>query len=595
MRQLDIHSPGLSCRHVVQYYDSPELLAESVARFLAEGFELGQAGVIICGLQRSELVERCLMRDGWPVRDKAGSIDLRVFDNVDVLEQLMPSGMFDESRIETTLGKLIWPSSRAGRRAVRLYGELAPLLLERGQFEDALRLEQLADTFSQRHDLPIFCGYRMSQFAHDGLAYQFGSICDAHDTVLPSEELMTCDQRRQLRRVADLERQAARQERILAELQQALKKQAEADRHKDEFLAMLGHELRNPLAPIFTALELMSLRGDRTSTRERDVIRRQANHLTHLVDDLLDVSRVARGKIKLEKVPVEIADLLARAVEMASPVFEERGHHLTISVQRQGLVVDADVVRLSQVLANLLGNAAKYTDPGGRVSVVAHRAGSEIVVEVTDNGNGIAPELLPMIFDVFVQGDQEIDRAKGGLGLGLALAKNLTHLHGGSVSAHSDGPGQGSTFVLRLPASHANASATQAPRPTPSEKLRAATVPVHKVLLVDDNEDAADVLAEVLRMRGCEVTVAHDGLEALGFAKEARHDIALVDLGLPVMDGYELADRLRETLGLEAPKLIAVTGYGQESDRARTHQAGFVAHLVKPVGLEELLDTISKA
>jgi signal transduction histidine kinase len=518
-----------------------------------------------------------------------------VFDNADVLEQMMPACRFDESAIEATLGRLIWPSSRGGRRPVRMYGELAPLLWERGQLDDAVRLERLADTFSRRHDLPIFCGYGVSQFARDGLARHFESICDAHEAVLPSEEWMRLDGCAKLRRVADLERQAARQERVLAELEHALKKQAEADRHKDEFLAMLGHELRNPLAPIFTALQLMSLRGDPTSTREREVIRRQAHHLTHLVDDLLDVSRVARGKIKLEKVPIELAELMARAVEIASPVFEERRHHLTISVPRRGLVIDADVVRLSQVLANLLGNAAKYTDPGGRVSVVAHRSGADIVVEVADNGNGIAPDLLPIIFDVFVQGDQAIDRAKGGLGLGLALAKNLTQLHGGSVSAHSDGPGRGSTFVLRLPASEDIASVSKAPRPTPSEKLRAATVAAHRVLLVDDNEDAADVLAEVLRLRGCDVSVAHDGLEALSLARDGGHDIALVDLGLPVMDGYELADRLRETLGPEAPKLIAVTGYGQESDRVRTHQAGFVAHLVKPVGLEELLETIAKA
>jgi signal transduction histidine kinase/BarA-like signal transduction histidine kinase len=594
MRQPDIDTRGLSGRHVVQYYDSPAYLADSVAQFLTEGLRAGEGVVVVCTARHRELIEECLEAYGTVVANVLRTHDLRFLDAADTLDQLMPGEQIDLARFESLAGKMVWQSSRGGHRSVRLYGEMVSLLCERGKFEEAARLEWLWNDIMRRESLSLYCAYRISQFGHEGLAHHFEHICDAHDEVLPSEEWMRLDQRTQLRRVADLERQAARHERILVELQDALKKQAETDRHKDEFLAMLGHELRNPLAPIFTALQLMSLRGDPVSTREREVIRRQANHLTHLVDDLLDVSRIARGKIKLEKVPIELAKLMARAVEVASPVFEERRHHLTISVPRSGLIVDADVVRLSQVLANLLGNAAKYTDPGGRISIVGHRSGSEIVVEVTDNGNGIAPDLLPTIFDVFVQGDRSIDRAKGGLGLGLALVKNLTQLHGGSVSAHSDGLGKGSTFVLRLPASD-TVSAIKAPVATPSEKRRAASVPGHRVLLVDDNQDAASVLAEVLRLRGCEVTVAHDGLQALSLANNGRHDIALVDLGLPVMDGYELAERLREGLGLEAPKLIAVTGYGQESDRARTHQAGFVAHLVKPVGLEDLLETIARA
>ena len=589
-------SRGLLGRHVVQYYDSPGYLAESVARFLIEGLHQGQGVVAICTPPHRVLIEQCLEASGVVVADHLRTLDLKFFDADDIVRQLMSGDHIDEARLEPVLGRVVWQAGRGGHRGVRIYGEMVCLLCERGLFSEAARLERAWNI--ARQELPsvsTLCAYRISHFGQENRTHHFETICDAHDEVLPSEEWMRLDAPAQLRRVADLERQAARHEVLLVELQDALKRQAEADRHKDEFLAMLGHELRNPLAPIFSALELMSMRGEGTNTREREVIRRQAHHLTRLVDDLLDVSRVARGKIKLEKVPTEIGELLTRAVEMASPVFEERNHHLTTSVPPRGLLVDADVVRLSQVLANLLSNAAKYTEEGGHVSVMAHRSGPEIVVEVADDGNGIGPHLLPTIFDAFVQGDQSIDRAKGGLGLGLALVKNLTELHGGSVSAHSAGLGKGSTFMLRLPASQSSSRVTKAPIARATERPRASTVLLQKVLVVDDNVDAACALAEVLRLCGCEVTVAHDGLEALALAKATLHEIALVDLGLPVVNGFELADKLREMLGVEAPKLIAVTGYGQESDRARTRQAGFVAHLVKPIGVEELLDTIANA
>jgi signal transduction histidine kinase/CheY-like chemotaxis protein len=582
-------------RHVVQYYDSPAYLAESVATFLAEGLDQGHGAVAICTPSHQALIEKCLEAAGVDVAAQLRAHDLRFLDAAEVLDQLMSDGHIDEARLEPVLGRLLWQSGRGGVRGVRIYGEMVYLLCERGQFAEAAHLERAWNV--ARHEqtsVSTLCAYHRSQFAGEEGSGHFETICEAHDDVLPSEEWMRLDVPMQLRRVADLERQAARQAHLLVELEDALKKQAESDRHKDEFLAMLGHELRNPLAPIVTALELMSLRGDRASTRERQIIRRQIVHLTHLVDDLLDASRLARGQIRLDKVPVELFEIVRRAVEIASPALDERRHHLTVSVPRHGLVVHADLVRLSQVLANLLGNAAKYTDPGGHVSVHAHCEDSTIVVEVADDGSGIAPHLLPTIFDAFVQGDQAIDRGKGGLGLGLALVKNLTRLHGGTVTVHSDGPGKGSSFVLRLP-SWQGSSATERPIMATGEELAAANALTHKVLLVDDNEDAADLLAEALRLHGCEVTVAHDGLEALAAARKSRPDIALVDLGLPVIDGYELAERLRETLGQDAPKLIAITGYGQESDRVRTLQAGFVAHVVKPVSLVDVFDAIASA
>jgi PAS domain S-box-containing protein len=357
----------------------------------------------------------------------------------------------------------------------------------------------------------------------------------------------------------------------------------EADRRKDEFLAMLGHELRNPLAPILTALQLMKLRGS-AGEREHKMIERQVRHLNRLIDDLLDVSRITRGKVQLQREPVELAGVLAKAIEMASPLFEARSHSLSIDVPREPLLVDGDQVRLAQVFANLLVNAAKYTEPGGQMIVSARREKGQVSVSVKDNGIGIAAEVLPKVFDLFVQAERGIDRSQGGLGIGLALARSLVDLHGGTIAARSEGPGRGSEFIVRLPLSvtrsvPAKASTAEASAPAPRRSgLR--------ILLVDDNLDAVDLLAEGLRSFGHEVAVAHDGPAALTVARDFRPNTALLDIGLPVMDGYELATVLRKAQGSDPLRLIALTGYGQDADKARSQDAGFDVHLVKPVDLD---------
>jgi len=368
-----------------------------------------------------------------------------------------------------------------------------------------------------------------------------------------------------------------------------------ASRAKDEFLAMLGHELRNPLAPIRTALQLMRLRGIDGADRERQVIERQVNHLVGLVDDLLDVSRITRGKVQLQRQPLEVADVVAKAIETASPLLEQKGHTLEIDVARTGLLVDADPERLAQVLANLLTNAAKYTEARGQVFVSAAVDGEDIVIRVRDTGIGIAPDMLPRVFDLFVQERQALDRAQGGLGLGLAIVRSLTQLHGGRVEAHSDGQGQGSEFVLRLPRLVTAAAPARPDGPVP-DSLEVRT-PAHsrRVLIVDDNEDAATMLREVLVACGHAVRSAHDGPSALRAAEEFLPEIALVDIGLPVMDGYELARRFTAHSTLNATRLIALTGYGQEQDRRRSEAAGFVAHLVKPVALTQLRRLVESA
>jgi PAS domain S-box-containing protein len=372
-----------------------------------------------------------------------------------------------------------------------------------------------------------------------------------------------------------------------------LRVQAEiANRAKDEFLAMLGHELRNPLSPILTALQLMKLRGEPDSERERTVIERQVNHLTRLVDDLLDVSRIARGRIELKTELVEMSEVVANALEMASPLLEQRTHRLRVDVPRHGLQVDGDATRLGQVVSNLLTNAAKYTPAGGQVTVHAQAVDDEVVVSVRDTGIGITPDVLPHVFDLFVQERQALDRSQGGLGIGLTIVRSLIERHGGSVAAHSAGSGKGSEFIVRLPKARGG-GALASPAPAPGSAVaRVAGRGGARVLVVDDNEDGAELLAMAISSRGYTTRIAHDAPTALRVAAEFLPHVAFLDIGLPVMDGYELAAHLRTIPGLPEVQLVALTGYGQESDRQKTRAAGFLHHLVKPVDLDAVEATL---
>ena len=385
----------------------------------------------------------------------------------------------------------------------------------------------------------------------------------------------------QSRRV--LEESHLERSKLLSELQTA-------NRAKDEFLAMLGHELRNPLSPIVTALQLMKMRGDIKSSKEQAIIQRQVDHLIRLVDDLLDVSRITQGKVELRSESIEIAQVLAKAVEMASLLFEQRRHHLTIDVPSTGLLWRGDATRLAQVVANLLTNAARYTDPGGSVVLRAARQSDQVVISVKDTGRGLTEEMLPRVFQLFFQGHQGIDRAEGGLGIGLALVKNLVELHGGTVQAESDGAGCGSEFIVRLPVvavTHTHVANGA------SARIGAVGTAQRRILVVDDNADAADLVGMLLRASGHDVQIAHDPVKALEIAAGFDPEIALLDIGLPVMDGYELAAQLRETTK-PGCRLIALTGYGQDADRKRSEAAGFDSHLVKPIDADLLLQVVNR-
>jgi PAS domain S-box-containing protein len=377
------------------------------------------------------------------------------------------------------------------------------------------------------------------------------------------------------------------------QLYQALR---ETDRRKDEFLATLAHELRNPLAPIRNSLQILKMpRVDAaTVERSRDMMERQVHHLVRLVDDLLDVSRVMRGKIELRREMVELATVVARAVETMQPLIEAQGHELHVRLPPESLLLDADPVRLAQVVGNLLTNAAKYTEPNGRIRVTAQREGDESVLRVRDNGIGIAPTMLPRIFELFVQVDHAATRSQGGLGIGLTLVKTLVEMHNGTVEARSEGLGKGSEFVVRLPIS-AQALVQDHGRET-GQPAQPTSPSGHRLLVVDDNQDAGNSLAMLLRLQGHEVRVAYSGVAALEMTQDYRPDVVILDIGMPGMDGYEVARRLRQRPGLEKVVLAALTGWGQQQDRRRTAEAGFNHHLVKPPdpkALEELLASLA--
>lgn len=380
-----------------------------------------------------------------------------------------------------------------------------------------------------------------------------------------------------------------------ARVEQALK---EADRHKDEFLAMLAHELRNPLAPILNAVQLMRMRPmtDPQLTWSREVIARQLGHLTRLVDDLLDVSRITRGKINLSREPVDLAVLAARAVETVQPMISEREHQLTVELPKEPVRVYGDPLRLTQALGNVLSNAAKYTERGGRIGLSARQVGGEAEVRISDSGIGIPSALLPNIFNLFTQVNASLNRPQSGLGIGLSLVRRLLEMHGGSITAYSEGEGQGSEFVIRLPVLEEPARALRTiginAAESESSGSRDRASRRRRILVADDNSDALESLATLLELGGHEVFSAANGALALESAERHLPEVALLDIGMPKLDGYEVARRIRAQPWGRRITLVALTGWGQESDRRRSGEAGFDSHLVKPLDLEKLTELL---
>jgi two-component system CheB/CheR fusion protein len=370
-------------------------------------------------------------------------------------------------------------------------------------------------------------------------------------------------------------------ERKLSE--QALR---EADQRKDEFLATLAHELRNPLAPIRNAVVLLHEAGCDTPRLRwaRDVIDRQSQHLTRLLEDLLEVSRISTGRLQLRKERVELSDIVRMAMETSRPLLEHGQHQLRLTLPPAALPLCGDAARLAQVFASLLDNAARYTQPGGCIDLVVERRGAEARVSVRDDGMGIPAEMLPKIFDLFVQVDRSLERSHGGLGIGLTLARSLVEMHEGRIEARSDGPGKGSCFTVHLPVLELLADPPGDGRDAESE-----STPALRILVADDHRDGAESLGLLLGAEGHQVEIVHDGSSALGAARELRPDVALLDIGMPQLNGYDVAHALRAEPATQDICLIALTGWGQPEDRLRSAEAGFDHHLVKPVAWPDLL------
>ena len=605
-------TPSKSCEHIVQFYENEAAVCDSVARFLGDGLSGGEAVLVVAGEKNRRGISAALRNAG---HDPDGARAEGRFTEVDAEETLaafmqgdLRRGMPDDAAFRRALGRALDRArSHRPELKLRVYGEMVDILTARGNEAATARLEELWNDLGGTHRFRLYCGFALNNFprAEDGEAFR--RICSLHTHVVPAETYdETAGRGEQRRYVAELQQRAAALEAEVHErknLEKSLRQEQErlrdANRRKDEFIALLSHELRNPLAPILTSLDVMDVRNDATSRREREIIRRQARHLAALVEDLLDVSRVASGKVTLQKQPMEFISIATTALEMASPLIDERRHTLDVAIPRMGLLLDADPVRLPQVVSNLLTNAAKYTPVGGRILFTAERQGHEIVVSVEDNGTGITHEALGNIFAPFVQGSRTLDRADGGLGLGLTLVRSLTQLHGGSVSAESEGPGKGSRFMLRLPALSTLPSREHPGHPTNGASTNGngkESGRGHRILIVDDNRDGAYTLAELVRHMGFQARTAHDGPEALEAMRTFRPDTAFIDIGLPGMNGYTLAARMREIRNGDGPlRLVAVTGYGQAADREKGVLAGFDAHAVKPLELATLRQLLRRA
>jgi signal transduction histidine kinase/CheY-like chemotaxis protein len=415
-------------------------------------------------------------------------------------------------------------------------------------------------------------------------------VCAEHSHVIPAESyaaLTNLDERQRsityLQQKAQLlETEVAMRKQVEASLRSKVTELAEADRRKNEFLAMLGHELRNPLSAVLNAITAADLDESRRD-RAIDIARRQTAQLARLVDDLLDVARITQGRIALRKATVGVVDIVEQAVEQTRAAAEARQQRLVIIAppESRGIRVDVDSARMQQVISNLIQNASKFTPARGRIEVTVRRQGADVAVRVRDTGIGIAPEMLPRIFDLFAQGDVAMDRSQGGLGIGLTLVKQLVKMHGGRVEARSEGLGAGSEFEISLPI------VGDPVKDKPLENA-AATQGSSRVLIVEDNADAAESMHMLLELLGHQVRVAPDGFVALDILAENTFDVIIVDIGLPAMDGYTLAGHIRALPAAGNIRLVALTGYGQDEDRRRALAAGFDHHIVKPVDIDRL-------
>jgi signal transduction histidine kinase len=580
--------------HFVQFYESDTALLESVSGYVESGLTDGAAAIVIATREHLEKLERHWEAQGLNLETARRTGQYTGLAADETLSKLLLDDWPQSKRFYDVIGSVVAEAAARFPRVVA-FGEMVALLWQDGKQSAAIHLEELWNDLQKRHPFALFCAYPMSACAEETHTQPFRGVCAAHSHVIPAESYTALtDPQERLAAISQLQQKARALEtevrirkRLEKELQKKLTQLTAMDRRKDEFLAMLGHELRNPLAAIGSLAELM--RRQRTGPGHSnlplcEMLGRQVMQMARLVDDLLDASRITQGKITLQKEPLELMAIVARAIETTRPATNARGHRLRVVMPEEPIRIRGDLTRLVQVFSNLLNNAAKYTPPGGQIAVTAKARDTEVELRVQDNGVGMAPELLPRVFDLFSQADQSIERSDGGLGVGLALVRCIVELHGGRVEALSDGPGAGSEFVVRLPLLDEASIEREAP---------AATIPVNptRILIVDDNRDAAESLAALLRSDGHQAATAFNGYEALAAVQSHKPQVVLLDIGLPGMNGYEVAQRLREA-GSTA-RLIALTGYGQPEDRERTQRAGFHEHLTKPLDMNVLASVLA--
>lgn len=583
--------------HFVQFYEGDNFLLTSLGGFIGVGLAAGDSCIVVATKAHRDGLEKQLQADGFNMVVARASGQYVSLDAAETLSKFVVDGSPEPGLFVAVVEEIIARAAQ-GKRRVRIFGEMVALLWADGNQQAAIRLEEFWNKLHETHPFLLFCAYPMNGVGGEALVEPFSQVCTAHSRVIPAESYTALtDPDDRLRAIIQLQQQAKSLQAEITERKEAEEKLIQANRRKDEFLAMLAHELRNPLSPILCAIQLLRQIGPAEPRLEqaRDVIERQAQHLTQLVDDLLDASRITLGKIRLRKEKLELMSVIGRALETSRPLIESRNHSLSFSLPQEPLRLEGDMTRLAQVVSNLLNNAAKYTGRGGHIWLTAEREGAEIVLRVRDNGPGIPATLLPHIFDLFTQAERSLARSEGGLGVGLALVRSLVEMHGGHVEAFSAGPGQGSEFIVRLPMLPMLAEAARETSLAKSVAAGSAPKTLRRILVVDDNVDSAECMALLLRQSGHEVQLAHDGLTAIEAAQTFHPQVVLLDIGLPELDGYEVARRLREHPEMGKAILIAITGYGRAEDHRLSKQAGFDHHLVKPVdpdAVEALVDSL---
>ena len=573
--------------HFCQFYRTREDLADTLVSYFEAGLRSGEHCMWVASDPLPVPEARELMGRAMP--DFADFVERGQIEFWDHRDWYQKNGQTSEGVLRGWLDRESG-ARRRGFQGLRLTGNT--FWLQEHDWDGFMAYESEVNATFNRFNIVGLCTYCLDRCRAEDII----DVCRHHEFALTRRhgewELLENSSLRQARN--ELQQLNRELEQRVAERTTVLESTL---RGRDEFLAMLAHELRNPLAPIRNAAQVIRQLGpaDGSLTWARDVIERQVQHLSRLVDDLLDISRITRGQIRLDRQEVDLALVLAQALETSRPVIDARGHALTVALPPEPVHLHIDLTRISQVVSNLLNNAAKYMEEGGQIWLTAEREENEAVIRIRDRGIGIPRAMLPRVFELFTQLDRSLDRSQGGLGVGLALVRSLVELHGGSVQAFSDGPGHGSEFVVRLPVyrtlpSRDDAAAPRlAPEPVAAQRRR--------ILVVDDNRDAAETLGMFLELAGHEVCLAHDGEEALRAAHENRPEIVLLDIGLPKLNGYEVARRLRQMSGDSGPEsppelIVAISGYGNDEDRQRGMDAGFDHYLVKPVepaALQELL------